>query len=97
VMFLSLGMFVSSLVKGQMIAAIISITLGLPVIGAMKLLPALDPNGWWYQTVSFLAVPHHFANDFTRGVLDTRHLVFYLSTGLAFLFLTVRSVESQRR
>jgi len=97
VMFLSLGMFVSSLVKGQMIAAIISITLGLPVIGAMKLLPALDPNGWWYKTVSFVAVPHHFADDFTRGVLDTRHLVFYFSTGLVLLFLTVRSVESQRR
>ncbi|MSR52201.1 MAG: hypothetical protein EXS09_02800 [Gemmataceae bacterium] len=97
VLFLSLGMFVSSLVKGQMIAAIISITLGLPLVLVMALLPELNPNGWSHKAVSFVAVPHHFTEDFTRGVLDTRHLVFYFSAGLLFLFLTVRSLESQRR
>ena len=97
VMFLSLGLFVSSLVRGQMIAALISITLGIPLILPVLALPVLDPSGWWYRFLAFITVPHHFGKDFTRGVLDTRHLVFYLTTGLLFLFLTVRSVESQRR
>jgi len=97
VMFLSLGLFVSSLVKGQMIAALISITLSIPLILPVLAMPVLDPSGWWYKTFAYTTVPYHFGKDFTRGVLDTRHLVFYLSTGLLFLFLTVRSVESQRR
>jgi ABC-2 type transport system permease protein len=97
VMFLSLGLFVSSLVKGQMIAALLSITLGVPLLLQVLFLSQMDPAGWAYRVAAFITVPHHFGRDFTRGVLDTRHLVFYLSSGLLLLFLTVRSVESQRR
>jgi ABC-type transport system involved in multi-copper enzyme maturation permease subunit len=97
VMFLALGLFVSSLVKGQMIAALLSITFGLPLIMGFLLLRVMDPSDWGYQTLAYFTVPDHFGKDFTRGVLDTRHLVLYLSAGLLLLFLTVRSVESQRR
>jgi ABC-2 type transport system permease protein len=97
VMFLGLGLFVSSLVKGQMIAALVAITLAIPLILPVLFMPRMDPSGWWYKTFAFTTVPYHFGKDFTRGVLDSRHLTFYLSSGLLFLFLTVRSVESQRR
>jgi ABC-2 type transport system permease protein len=97
VMFLALGLFVSSLVKGQMIAALLSITVGLPLILPFMLLRVMEPSDWGYQTLAYFTVPHHFGKDFTRGVLDTRHLTLYLSAGLLLLFLTVRSVESQRR
>ena len=35
-------------------------------------------------------------NDFSRGVLDSRHLVFYVSGTVLFLFLTTRVVEARR-
>ena len=97
VLFLALGLFVSSLVKSQMIAALLSITLGIPLLLPVLFLPEMDPGSTWYQVFAYFTVPHHFGRDFTRGVLDTRHLVFYLSGGLLFLFLSVRSVESQRQ
>jgi ABC-2 type transport system permease protein len=96
-MFLALGLFVSSLVRGQMIAALLSITLGIPFVLPVLALPFLDPSGGLYKFLAYITVPHHFGKDFTRGVLDTRHLVLYVSAGLLLLFLTVRSVESQRR
>jgi ABC-type Na+ efflux pump permease subunit len=96
-MFLALGLFVSSLVRGQMIAALISITLGVPLLLPVLFLPQMDPGSVAYRVAAYITVPHHFGRDFTRGVLDTRHLVFYVSAGLLLLFLTVRSVESQRR
>ncbi len=34
--------------------------------------------------------------DFARGVVDTRSVVFLLSSTLFFLFLTLRIVESRR-
>jgi len=34
--------------------------------------------------------------DFARGFVDTRHVVFYLSLTMAFLFLTLKVVESRR-
>ena len=34
--------------------------------------------------------------DLARGAVDTRALMFYLSTTFLFLFLTLRVVESRR-
>ena len=41
-------------------------------------------------------MPLHFAQDFSRGIIDTRHVVLYVTVTLAGLFLTVRSLESRR-
>jgi len=35
-------------------------------------------------------------HDFSRGIVDTRPVVLYLSLTLFFLFLTLRVVESRR-
>ncbi len=95
-MFLALGLFVSSLVKSQMVAAIVSLALGLPFIVGVLLFPFLDASGDAYRAISYFTVPLHFARDFTRGVLDTRHMMLYVTATILFLFLTVRSVESRR-
>jgi hypothetical protein len=34
--------------------------------------------------------------NFTRGVVDTRVVIFYASATFFFLFLTLRAVESRR-
>ena len=105
-MFLALGLFVSSLVKNQLVAAVISLGVSLvfvvagfgqrtfAVAGLDK--PDLDPNSVAAQVVSFLTVPDHFRRDFTRGVIDTRNLLLYLSVTALCLFLTVRSLEARR-
>ena len=35
-------------------------------------------------------------SDFTRGVIDTSHVVYFLSIIAIFLFLTIRSLETRR-
>ncbi|WP_020475072.1 ABC transporter permease [Zavarzinella formosa] len=95
-MFLALGLFVSSLVKSQMVAAIVSLAIGLPFIAGVLLFPYIDASGDTFRVVSSFTVPLHFARDFTRGVLDTRHMMLYVTATMLFLFLTVRSVESRR-
>ena len=45
--------------------------------------------------IQYLSVIQHY-DDFTRGVLDTSNLIFYLSFIFLGLFLTVRSIESMR-
>jgi ABC-2 type transport system permease protein len=95
-MFLGLGLFVSSLVRSQMVAALISLMLSLVFIVAGFWKPELDPNSLVHQLVYYISVPLHFKEDFTRGRLDTRHIVLYGSITLLCLFLTVRSLESRR-
>jgi ABC-type transport system involved in multi-copper enzyme maturation permease subunit len=94
-MFLSIGLFVSSLVRDQLVAAILAIACSLPFV----LAGFLKPEGQAElvdQVVYFFSVPLHFDRAFTRGVLDTRPLVLYVSLTALCLFLTVRSLESRR-
>jgi ABC-2 type transport system permease protein len=95
-MFLALGLFVSSLVRSQLVAALISLflSLGFIVVGIWR--PEMDTGSTWYRILFFFSVPLHFYRDFSRGLVDTRHLVLYLSVAAFCLFLTVRSLESRR-
>ena len=47
------------------------------------------------EIVNYLSITQHF-DDFARGVIDTKHLVFYLSFIAFGLFLTLKSVDSER-
>lgn len=90
---LAIGSFFSSITENQLIAAVLT-------FGALLLLWVLDfgvrdTTSAFGATVQYLSVVHHY-DDFTRGVLDTTNVIFYLSfIGLA-LFLTVRSIDSMR-
>ena len=96
-MFLALGMFVSSLVKSQLVAAIIALFVGVIFIaGSATTTLDLDTSDWKYEAIRFFTVPIHFETNFTRGVVDTRNLVLYVTVALFCLFLTVRSLESRR-
>jgi ABC-type transport system involved in multi-copper enzyme maturation permease subunit len=94
-MFLALGLLVSSLVRSQMVAALISLALSLLFIVAGFWRPEQD-GGAFYPLVYFFSVPLHFDRGFTRGVIDTRPVVLYVSTALFCLFLSVRSLEARR-
>jgi hypothetical protein len=109
-MLLAIGLYVSSLVKSQLVAAIIAIALSLAFILVTFLVSAAGTSGGLYPSVHYLvtvpfthfrlnvdAVPYPpFSQDFTRGIIDTRYLVLYGSVALFCLFLTVRSLESRR-
>ena len=45
--------------------------------------------------LNYLSITDHF-DDFTRGVIDTKHVVYYVSFIAFGLFLTARSVDTER-
>jgi ABC-2 type transport system permease protein len=95
-MFLALGLLISSLVRSQMVAALVSLVVSLVFIVAGFWRPDMDTSSPAYQALYFFSVPLHFSRDFSRGLVDTRHLVLYGSVALFCLFMTVRSLESRR-
>ena len=91
--FLSLGLFISSLTRNQIIAgmATFAVFLLFWIVNWMSTF-----SGPTMQDVlNYLSITDHM-NDFTRGVLDTKHFVYYLSFIAFSLFLTVRAVDSER-
>lgn len=101
-MFLALGLWISSLVKSQIVAALMSLAVNLVfILGGLMILggfytPPADTHQSTFQIVNFLSVPLHISQDFARGIIDTRHLMLYVSVTLAALFLTMRSLERRR-
>jgi ABC-2 type transport system permease protein len=95
-LFISIGCFASSLTRTQTVAAMITLLLGVSLFLLSFVAGQLAKDGSWQTVVlSHFTLLEHM-RDFTRGVVDTRPLVFYASLTLLFLFLTLRVVESRR-
>ena len=92
--FISVGMLISSLTKNQIVA-------GMLTFGVFLLLWVIDWIGSRRRAVAarlivnYLSITQHF-DDFAKGVIDTKHLVYYLSFITFGLFLTAKSVDSER-
>lgn len=91
--FLALGLFTSSLTQNQIVAAVLSFgaLLMFWIIGWLKNL--VDPG--MARFVDYISITRHF-ESFTKGVLDTRDLIYYLLFIVLFLFFTLRQMESYR-
>jgi ABC-2 type transport system permease protein len=91
--FISAGLFISSTTKNQMVAgaATFVVCLMFWIISwfADSAGPTLGP------ILNYLSVTQHF-EDFGKGVIDTKHVVFYVSFIAFGLFLTLKSVDTER-
>ena len=95
-LYMSLGCFASSLTRSQIIAAVFTFAVGISLFLLGFLSYALaGQTGWVAKLFAHLSLIEHM-RDFSRGVIDMRPLVFYLSLTALFLFLTLKSVESRR-
>jgi ABC-2 type transport system permease protein len=91
--FVSVGLFISSLTKNQIVAFVATFGVFLMLwiitwIGSFSG-PTVD------KLTQYLSIIDHF-DDFGKGVLDTTHVVYYLSFITFGLFLTAKSVDSER-
>ena len=91
--FISVGLLVSSATRNQVVAGVgsFSILLLFWVVSWMA-----DSVGPTTQIIlSYLSILEHF-DDFSKGVVDTAHVAYYLSFIAFGLFLTAKSVDTER-
>jgi ABC-2 type transport system permease protein len=94
-LFIAVSLFCSSLTRSQVVAAvsafaILAVITILPwLVGAWTMLP-----GFWRGVVN-QAVYARYA-DFSKGVIDTGHVVFFVLATAVFLFFTTKVLESRR-
>lgn len=90
---LSLGTFVSSCTKNQIVAAVAGFGICL-LLWVLDWVSSFEASAL-YQVIGYLSVVSHF-ESFARGVIDSKDVIYYVTlTGLG-LFLTARSMESMR-
>jgi ABC-2 type transport system permease protein len=93
VAFLAIGTLISSFTDNVVVA----------YVGTLFALLVLYTIGWlgetlsgfWGSVVRYLSVTDHF-QELTKGVIDTKNLVYFATILIVSLFLTHRSVESVR-
>lgn len=96
-LFIAIGCFSSVLSKNQISAAITgyAFVIALFTLAFVSYSASVQQYGFIAKTLAYLNMIEHI-RDFARGVIDTRPLVFYISTSFLFLNLTLKAVESRR-
>ncbi len=90
---LAVGTFISTLTRNQIIA-------GAATFGICLLLWVLEwvsgfETATWARILAYFSVITHF-ESFSKGLVDSKDVVFYVSMILLALFFTARSMESMR-
>jgi gliding motility-associated transport system permease protein len=91
--FISVGLLISSLTKNQIVAGFMTFAVFLMLWVINWMADSSGPTG--QAILSFLSITDHF-DDFTKGIIDTKHLAYYVSFITFGLFLTAKSVDSER-
>lgn len=91
--FISVGLFISSLTRNQIVAVMMTFVVFLMLWVINWIASFMGPTT--QSVLNYLSITDHL-DDFTRGVIDTKHLVYYISFIVFGLFLTARSVDVER-
>jgi ABC-2 type transport system permease protein len=90
---LALGTFISTTTRNQIVAGAVGFALAL-VLWILNWTTSFG-NSDTVQVLNYLSIVSHM-DSFSRGVIDTKDLIYYLSMIFLGLFLTTRSLESLR-
>lgn len=90
---ISIGLFISSLTKNQIVAAMATFAVFLILWVISWIAQSFGPTT--QAVLQYLSIIEHL-DDFTKGIIDTKHVVYYLSFMAFGLFLTAKSVDSER-
>ena len=89
----AVGIFSSSLTENQVIAFIVGIAIVITFFLMDKLLVFVPPG--IAGLIQYLSTEFHLSN-MSRGVIDTRNIVYFGSVIGFFLFMTTRVLESRK-
>ena len=92
----AIGIFASTLSDNQIIAFLVGILISFGLFNGFDAISSLFSDGETQQIVQAFGVRLHF-DSIARGVLDTRDLVYFISTALFFLYLTHQRLKQLPR
>ncbi len=96
--YISITLFLSSLTNELIDAFLISaaLLLVLTTFGYLSMIVIFPAwLEWFRQTLVYLSLSTHFAN-FSKGVIDTRDILFYAGVTAIFFYLNLRSLETKK-
>ncbi|MEX0811710.1 MAG: gliding motility-associated ABC transporter permease subunit GldF [Chitinophagales bacterium] len=94
--FVAIGLFASTLSKNQIVAFVLAVFLCFVFYMAFDFISELDLfYGGIDSALQWMGINYHY-NSISRGVIDSRDIVYFLSLIALFLYLTKISFESRK-
>jgi ABC-2 type transport system permease protein len=93
--YLAIGLYISSLAENQVVAFIISLAVIFCLLLTGVAPVYLNQLGAFAQICEYVSLLSHF-NNVTRGVIDSRDVIYYLSVIALFLWLNVKNIEARK-
>ena len=92
--FTAIGVYCSAKTKNQILALVVSLAL-CQTLSMMHVFLMLLP-GPFVPLLTFLSATKHF-DSISRGILDSRDLIYFISVTVLFIVLTVRAVKKSMK
>ncbi len=92
--FVSVGVFVSSLTESQMVAAVGSIAANV-ALALINVIASVIPVKFISDVIESISIFDRYL-EFTTGIFSLGNVIFFISVIVIFLFLTVRVLEKRR-
>ena len=93
--FTAIGLFSSSITDNQIVSFIISVFLCGAIYMGFELIYSLELFGSFDLFIKSMGISHHYSS-ISRGVIDSRDLIYYLSIIALFILLTKLSLQSRK-
>lgn len=87
----SVGLFTSTFSKNQIVAFILGVFITFFLFYGFDAMASLFPNNSY--TVQLLGINEHF-KSMSRGVIDTRDIIYFISVTIFFLLLTKNKLRN---
>lgn len=92
--YVAIGIFASSITNNQVIAFITAMLLSFFFYYGFDAIASVLPKSV-YEIIVFLGINDHY-RSVSRGVLDTRDLIYFVSTIALFIYITKLVLESRK-
>ncbi|MCL2328003.1 MAG: gliding motility-associated ABC transporter permease subunit GldF [Bacteroidetes bacterium] len=94
--YLAIGVFVSSLTDSQIVSFIVSAALCFVFFLGFDFIAEISSGATLKSVISYIGIRQHY-DSISRGVIDTRDIVYFVSFIALFLYLTSLSVSRTRK
>ncbi len=91
----AIGLFASSLTDNQVVAFIMAVILSLIMFIGFDILSQLSVFAGAEHIISLIGINEHY-KSISRGIIDTRDVVYFISVAVLFLYFTRTVLQSRK-
>jgi len=90
----AVGIFSSTISRNQIVSFIIAVIISFILYYGFEAIAKINMVGSFNSTIQQFGMSEHF-NSISKGVIDTRDLIYFISVTFLFLFLTKFRIQNE--